>query len=112
MILKFRFKVAPIFLIVIQVALACIWFNLALRKMLPEVLGFDAKQYQNVQGTITFVFVSACLFQTYDFKIITFIVFPIYMTGVFFELKATANIEQTIIKSEQYQSSFFVTYIT
>ena len=112
MLLKLRFKKAPIFLIVIQVSFAVIWFNLALRKMLPDVFGFNAREYQNVAGSITFIFVSATLFQSYDFKIITFIVFPIYMVGIFFELKATANIEQTILKDESYQSSIFVTYIT
>jgi hypothetical protein len=112
MLLKLRFKAAPIFLIVIQVSFAVIWFNLALRKMLPDVFGFNAREYQNVAGSITFIFVNASLFQSYDFKIITFIVFPIYMVGIFFELKATANIEQTILKDESYQSSIFVTYIT
>jgi hypothetical protein len=112
MILKLRFKMAPIFLIVFQVSFAVTWFNLALRKMLPDALGFDAKQYQNVQGSITFIFICATLFQTYDFKIISFIAFPIYMVGIFFEIKATATIEQTIIKSENFQSSSFVAYIT
>lgn len=48
MLLKLRFKAAPIFLIVIQVSFAVIWFNLALRKMLPDVFGFSAREYQNV----------------------------------------------------------------
>jgi hypothetical protein len=64
MLLKLRFKAAPIFLIVIQVSFAVIWFNLALRKMLLDVFGFNAREYQNVAGSITFIFVSASLFQS------------------------------------------------
>jgi len=48
MLLKFRFKVPPIAFVVIQVSFAVIWFNLALRKMLPDVFGFSAREYQNV----------------------------------------------------------------
>ena len=64
MLLKLRFKAAPIFLIVIQVSFAVIWFNLALRKMLLDVFGFNAREYQNVAGSITFIFVSSSLFQS------------------------------------------------
>lgn len=55
-----------------------------------------------MQGALTFLFTVTTLFQTYDFKIIGGIAFPIYVIGMFFEVDAAILIEQKILKNPMY----------